>query len=74
MSDVELILMTLLWFVSCRKWSGQVGYIFRPYEAKTEEKAREKMLLAGYGVELQFKSTEYKAQDDSGPEGQGKLS
>lgn len=50
-----------------RRWSDRVGYVFRPFETKGNKGDNDgkKLLLAGYGIELQFKSTEYKAQDDS---------
>ena len=42
--------------------AGVVKYVLRPYLAdRPEEKAR----MSGYGVELQIKKTEYKAQDDA---------
>lgn len=41
----------------------KVGYIFRPWQKLKQ--TSEKLRLSGYGVELQFKSQEYKAQDDS---------
>jgi len=41
---------------------GKVKYVLRHFVSrKTDEKVR----LSGYGVELQIKSTEYKAQDDT---------
>ena len=41
---------------------GIVKYVLRPYLVdRPEEKAR----MSGYGVELQIKKTEYKAQDDA---------
>ena len=41
---------------------GKVKYVLRHFvSARTDEKVR----LSGYGVELQIKSTEYKAQDDT---------
>ncbi|CAB4060497.1 HUGT [Lepeophtheirus salmonis] len=40
---------------------GKIRYIFRPY---LHNRPSNKVRLSGYGVELQIKSTEYKAQDD----------
>jgi len=50
--------------------TSKIGYILRPHAAG--KKTEEKMPLAGYGVELQFKSTEYKAEDDSAKSKDGK--
>lgn len=36
-----------------------------------QERPNRKVRLSGYGVELQMKSTEYKAQDDTKVESQG---
>ncbi|KAE8746395.1 hypothetical protein FOCC_FOCC006890 [Frankliniella occidentalis] len=51
---------------------GKLGYILRHY---VKERPNRKLRLSGYGVELQMKSTEYKAQDDTevkgGAEGDG---
>lgn len=44
---------------------GEVKYVFRHRVPEGEGKVR----LSGYGVELQVKSTEYKAQDDTKLEG-----
>jgi hypothetical protein len=58
-------------FVLCRegdKEDAGWGYIYRPYNKKGKgggDEGEEKMVLSGYGIELQFKSQEYKAQDDS---------
>ncbi|KAL7645301.1 UNVERIFIED_CONTAM: hypothetical protein RMT77_003687 [Armadillidium vulgare] len=41
---------------------GEIRYIFRPY---VHSPSSRKLRLSGYGVELQIKSTEYKAQDDT---------
>ena len=41
---------------------GKVKYVLRPY---LSERPKEKVRMSGYGVELQIKKTEYKAQDDS---------
>ena len=42
--------------------AGVVKYVLRPYLVdRPEEKTR----MSGYGVELQIKKTEYKAQDDA---------
>jgi len=41
--------------------TGEVKYILRHFISKRSET---KVRLSGYGVELQIKSTEYKAQDD----------
>lgn len=52
---------------------GELRYVFRPRVAEGAGRVR----LSGYGVELQIKSTEYKAQDDTklrGEEGQGEES
>jgi UDP-glucose:glycoprotein glucosyltransferase len=51
--------------------SGAITLYYRPY-VPTESNA-EQVSLSGYGIELQIKSTEYKAQDDTrvkGEEGQ----
>jgi len=45
---------------------GEVSYIFRHLVPEGEGKVR----LSGYGVELQIKSSEYKAQDDTKLEGE----
>lgn len=42
--------------------SGTVDYVLRFYRKKQESR---NVRLSGYGVELQIKSTEYKAQDDT---------
>ncbi|KAK0098278.1 hypothetical protein PV326_009913 [Microctonus aethiopoides] len=42
--------------------SGKIAYILRHY---VKERPENKLRLSGYGVELQMKSTEYKATDDS---------
>lgn len=41
---------------------GKIKYIFRHFLANREKEP--KLRLSGYGVELQIKSSEYKAQDD----------
>jgi len=41
---------------------GEVKYVLRHFVSR---KSEEKVRLSGYGVELQIKSTEYKAQDDT---------
>ena len=41
---------------------GSVRYVLRPH---LRERPREKARMSGYGVELQIKKTEYKAQDDA---------
>ncbi|XP_057663509.1 UDP-glucose:glycoprotein glucosyltransferase [Diorhabda carinulata] len=41
---------------------GKIDYIIRHYIKKNDSR---KLRLSGYGVELQMKSTEYKAQDDT---------
>ena len=41
-----------------------MDYILRPFLSPLREIKRQKTRLSGYGVELQIKSTEYKAQDD----------
>ncbi|CAF0760777.1 unnamed protein product [Didymodactylos carnosus] len=43
--------------------TGQIDYILRHYVKSLVDKR--KVRLSGYGVELQIKSTEYKAKDDS---------
>lgn len=40
---------------------GKVDYVFRHF---IQNRPKEKVRLSGYGVELQIKSSEYKAQDD----------
>ncbi|XP_059082867.1 UDP-glucose:glycoprotein glucosyltransferase 1-like [Tigriopus californicus] len=40
---------------------GQIDYIYRPF---IHERPAQSLRLSGYGVELQIKSTEYKAHDD----------
>ena len=47
---------------------GKVRYIVRHFVSR---QLGEKVRLSGYGVELQIKSTEYKAQDDSELRGEG---
>ncbi len=52
---------------------GEVDYVLRPYLTK---RGTQKTRLSGFGVELQIKSSEYKAQDDrkvqvDGEEGDG---
>lgn len=51
---------------------GKIGYVLRHY---VKERPNRRLRLSGYGVELQMKSTEYKAQDDTevkgGAEGEG---
>lgn len=51
---------------------GKIGYVLRHF---VKERPNKRLRLSGYGVELQMKSTEYKAQDDTevkgGPEGEG---
>ncbi|MCL4132621.1 UNVERIFIED_CONTAM: hypothetical protein GTU68_020422, partial [Idotea baltica] len=42
--------------------SGDISYIYRPF---VKVQSPRKLRLSGYGVELQIKSTEYKAQDDT---------
>ncbi|CAG0918617.1 unnamed protein product [Notodromas monacha] len=42
-----------------------VDYIFRPFVRDYDEADSRRVRLSGYGVELQMKSTEYKAQDDA---------
>ncbi|UJR13905.1 hypothetical protein I4U23_000911 [Adineta vaga] len=44
--------------------NGKIDYVLR-HNSKTSNENRRKVRLAGYGVELQIKSTEYKATDDS---------
>ena len=41
---------------------GTVKYVLRPYLV---DRPRDKTRMSGYGVELQIKKTEYKAQDDA---------
>ncbi|XP_014669413.1 PREDICTED: UDP-glucose:glycoprotein glucosyltransferase 1-like [Priapulus caudatus] len=48
---------------------GSTAYILRHY-TKPQNEAPKKTRLAGYGVELDIKSTEYKAQDDTKVEGE----
>ena len=52
--------------MSERAERGEVKYVFRHQVPEGEGKVR----LSGYGVELQVKSTEYKAQDDTMLEGE----
>ena len=42
---------------------GQIDYVLRPFVKNPKHGTNVK--LSGYGVELQIKSTEYKAQDDT---------
>ncbi|XP_065333723.1 UDP-glucose:glycoprotein glucosyltransferase isoform X1 [Cloeon dipterum] len=42
-----------------------VDYVLRHYIVPSKRQDAGKILLSGYGVELQIKSTEYKVQDDS---------
>lgn len=48
---------------------GQIDYILRH---KVKERVRRKVRLSGYGVELAIKSTEYKAQDDTKVQEEGR--
>ena len=48
--------------------SGQIDYVLRPY---IRSKSTQKTRLSGYGVELQIKSSEYKAQDDRKVQAEG---
>lgn len=41
---------------------GKIGYVLRH---RVQRRMNRKVRLSGYGVELQMKSTEYKAEDDS---------
>ena len=43
---------------------GVIKYIVRPYLGSVISDEIPKLRLSGYGVELQIKSSEYKAQDD----------
>ncbi|XP_059489463.1 UDP-glucose:glycoprotein glucosyltransferase isoform X2 [Neocloeon triangulifer] len=42
-----------------------IDYVLRHYIVPSKRRNAGKLLLSGYGVELQIKSTEYKVQDDS---------
>lgn len=42
--------------------SGEIDYVLRHF---VKDRPERKVRLSGYGVELQIKSTEYKAQDDT---------
>lgn len=55
--------MLMIIYTFLRSQAHKVGYIFRPWRKPNSNS--EKLRLSGYGVELQFKSQEYKAQDDS---------
>ncbi|CAF1081741.1 unnamed protein product [Adineta ricciae] len=44
--------------------NGKIDYVLR-HNSQSSNENRRKVRLAGYGVELQIKSTEYKATDDS---------
>jgi len=43
---------------------GKIDYVLRPF-VQDDQTHDEAVKLSGYGVELQIKSTEYKAQDDA---------
>ncbi|BES97993.1 udp-glucose glycoprotein [Nesidiocoris tenuis] len=55
-------------YLSDKAKRGQIQYVFRHW---VKERQQKKVRLSGYGVELQLKSTEYKAQDDAKVEGGG---
>ncbi|KAK4305525.1 hypothetical protein Pmani_022586 [Petrolisthes manimaculis] len=48
---------------------GQIDYVIRH---KIKERSKKKVRLSGYGVELAIKSTEYKAQDDTKVQEEGR--
>ena len=45
--------------------NGRIDYVLRHNSRRSTDDNQRKVRLAGYGVELQIKSTEYKAKDDS---------
>lgn len=53
-------------FLKNKAEEGMLRYILRHW---VKERVPKKLRLSGYGVELQMKSTEYKAQDDTKVEG-----
>uniref|UniRef100_A0A0A9Y4P1 UDP-glucose:glycoprotein glucosyltransferase n=2 Tax=Lygus hesperus TaxID=30085 RepID=A0A0A9Y4P1_LYGHE len=55
-------------YLSDKAKRGEIQYVIRHW---VKERQQRKVRLSGYGVELQLKSTEYKAQDDTKVEGGG---
>ncbi|RDD46683.1 UDP-glucose:glycoprotein glucosyltransferase 1 [Trichoplax sp. H2] len=49
-------------FLYKRAKDGQIKYVFRHFVVNEDQ---ERLSLSGYGVELDIKSTEYKAEDDT---------